>query len=64
MSVDILIDRLTDCLVERADGKIVETEYRKRSSKIKQSDYKNWKFNWSLPEKNNYEIYELSLIHI
>ena len=59
MSVDILIDRLTDCLVERADGKIVETEYRKRSSKIKQTDYKNWKFNWSLPEKNNYEIYEL-----
>ena len=59
MSVDILIDRLTDCLVERADGKIVETEYRKRSSKIKQSDYKDWKFNWSLPEKNNYKIYEL-----
>ena len=59
MSVDILIDRLTDCLVERTSGKIVETEYRKRSSKIKKSDYKNWKFNWSLPEKNNYEIYEL-----
>ena len=51
MSVDILIDKLTDCLVDRASGKIVETEYKKRVSKIKPSDYKNWKFNWSLPEK-------------
>ena len=59
MNVDILIDKLTDCLVERETGRIVETEYRKHSTGMKQSEYKNWKFNWSLPEKNDYEIYEL-----
>lgn len=61
MEIDILIDKLTDCLVERTTGKIVETEYRKRSTSIKPSEYRGWKFNWSIPEKDDYAIYELFL---
>ena len=44
MEVDILIDKLTDCLVERSTGEQVETEYRLRTVSIKPKDYKNWKF--------------------
>ena len=32
MEVDILIDKLTDCLVERSTGEQVETEYRLRTA--------------------------------
>lgn len=61
MEIDILIDTLTDCLVDRATGEIVETEYKKRVTPIKPKDYKGWKFNWSITEKNGYIIYELFL---
>ena len=44
MEVDILIDKLTDCLVERSTGEQVETEYCLRTVSIKPKDYKNWKF--------------------
>lgn len=59
MEVNILIDKLTDCLVDRSTEEIVETEYIKRASKIKKIDYSGWKFNWSTTEKNGYDIYEL-----
>lgn len=59
VEVDILIDKLTDCLVERSTGEQVETEYRLRTVSIKPKDYKNWKFDWSRTEKNGYNIYEL-----
>ena len=59
MEVDILIDKLTDCLVERSTGEQVETEYRLRTAPIKPKDYKGWKFDWSKTEKNGYNIYEL-----
>lgn len=59
MQIDILIDELTDCLIENSTGNIAETEYIRRTAKIKKSDYKGWKFNWSTTEKNGYIIYEL-----
>lgn len=40
MAVDILIDEFTDCLVERATGTIVDTEYRQRINPIKSTEYK------------------------
>lgn len=61
MEVDILIDGLTNCLVERSTGKQVDTEYRLRTTTIKIKDYKGWKFDWSKTEKNGYNIYELFL---
>jgi len=30
-------------------------------SQLKSKDYKGWKFNWSITEKNGYHIYELFL---
>lgn len=59
MKVDILIDNLTDCLVERKSGKIVETFYEKRIKKISHHDNIGWKFDWELTQRNGYTIYEL-----
>lgn len=59
MEIEIIIDGLTDCLVETKSGKIVETEYIKRNNPIKPKDYKGWKFKWNTTEKNGYDIYEL-----
>lgn len=59
MEVDILIDKLTDCLIEKSSGEQVDTEYRLRTVPIKTKDYKGWKFDWSKTEKNGYNIYEL-----
>lgn len=61
MEIDILIDSLTNCLIDNITGKEVETEYRLRTTSIKPKDYKGWKFNWSITEKNGYDIYELFL---
>lgn len=61
MEVDIIIDKLTECLVERESGKIVPTEFKKRITPIKEKEYNNWKFRWNVPEQRNYDIYELFL---
>ena len=42
MEVDILIDRITDCLIDTRTGEEVETEYRRREILIKPKDYKGW----------------------
>lgn len=59
MQIDILIDKLTDCLVDRATGENVNTEYKERTTAIKKKDYAGWKFNWSTTQDNGYTIYEL-----
>lgn len=59
MRIDILIDKLTDCLVERKTGKIVKTNYLKRIEELKRKDYLGWKFDWSVSQKKGYSIYEL-----
>ena len=61
MDIEILIDKLTDCLVEKETGEIVETEYKERTTPIKPKDYRGWKFNWNITEKNGYTTYELFL---
>jgi len=48
MEVNILIDKITNCLIDTRTGKEVETEYRMRETLIKQKDYKGWKFNWNI----------------
>lgn len=59
MEVDILIDTLTNCLVNRLTGEQVETEYKARTTSIRPKDYKGWRFDWSKTEKNGYNIFEL-----
>ena len=61
MEVDVLIDKITDCLIDTRTGEEVETEYRVRETPIRPKDYKEWKFNWGITEKNGYHIYELFL---
>ncbi|MCL2254620.1 MAG: hypothetical protein FWC09_09265 [Lachnospiraceae bacterium] len=59
MEVDIIIDKLTDCLINRHTGEQVETRYMSRAVPIKPVDYKGWKFDWAKTEKNGYNIFEL-----
>ena len=50
MEIDILIDELTACLIQRETGLIVETDYEERQSPIKFKDYNGWKFDWIIPD--------------
>ena len=59
MEVDILIDTITECLIDTRTGEEVETEYRARETPIRPKDCRGWKFNWSTTEKYGYSIYEL-----
>ncbi len=63
---DIIIDDLTDCLTERKTGELFATEFRMVRGTIHKSDANNlkkegWLFDWSVPHKNNFEVYELLL---
>lgn len=59
MEISIFIDELTDCLVEKDTGRVLKTEYQKRTTPIKSKDYRNWNFKWNIPEEKGYDIYEL-----
>lgn len=66
MEIDIFIDSLTDCLVCNATGELYDTEYRLVRRTISESHAKTlkregWKFDWSIPHRNGYEVYELLL---
>lgn len=58
--IDIQIDEFTNCLRERATGKVLDTEVV--PIKIKPSDYSGWKFDWSNEQKeNDVNIYALRI---
>lgn len=59
MEVDVFIDELTNCLVERSTGKVVDTEYHLVTNSYNKKDYCSWKFDWSIPQKNDFQVYEL-----
>ena len=64
MEVDILIDSLTNCLVLSETGEECNTEYRFVVRTISKQDAaklksEGWKFDWSIPHQNGYEVYEL-----
>lgn len=64
MEIDVLVDSLTNCLIESSTGKEFDTEFHKVEGKITKSDaerlrFAGWKFDWSVPQNNGYEIYEL-----
>ena len=57
--IEIQIDKLTPCLIERASGKIFDTQMCKISP-VKR-DYVGWKFDWAIPLRNRYDIYALKI---
>lgn len=57
--IDVEIDGLTPCLVEKATGETIDTTVE--PIKVTKKDYKNWKFNWSIPQKEGYDIYALRI---
>ncbi|MCI6179197.1 MAG: hypothetical protein MR662_01705 [Treponema porcinum] len=64
MEVDIEIDGLTNCLINRATNEECDTQYRLISKTITKADAEKlkaegWLFDWSIPHSNGYEIYEL-----
>lgn len=59
MQVNITIDEFTDCLIDRKNNQIVETEYKKLEYPIHKTQFSTWKFDWSITQKNGYTIYEL-----
>jgi len=64
VEVDIEIDGLTNCLVNRTTGEECDTQYRLISKTITKADAEKlkaegWLFDWSIPHSNGYEIYEL-----
>ena len=66
MEIDIFIDSLTNCLLDSVTGKECDTEYRLVRKTISQKDAEDlqktgWKFDWSVPHRNGYEVYELLL---
>lgn len=66
MDIDIFIDSLTDCLLNIASGEMKDTEIRLVTKPItksyaKELNKKGWRFDWSVPQKNGYEVYELLL---
>ena len=62
MSIDIIIDKLTDCLVLRETNAFVKTEYMKLDTSIPKKAYSKWKFKWNETQKNGYDIYELFVV--
>lgn len=66
MEIDILLDDLTDCLIERSTGEKCDTEFRlvqKTIGKDEAAGLKKdgWRFDWSIPHEKDYEVYELLL---
>lgn len=59
MEIDILIDKITDCLIDRKSGIIVNTRYEMRKEKFTSKENKNWRFNWNKPYELGYHVYEL-----
>lgn len=64
MEIDIAIDSLTNCLVDNTTGIEYDTDYCLVSRTITKSDAmafieEGWKFDWSIPHRNGYEIYQL-----
>lgn len=65
-ALDVWIDDLTPCLVDRATGDVVDTEYRQvTSNEIKKiQKQSNWQFDWPLQwsqQEPNSEFYKLTV---
>ena len=66
MEIDIEIDELTNCIVDRITGEELDTEYRLVLKTISKEEAlelnaQGWRFDWSIPHKKGYDVYELLL---
>ncbi len=66
MEIEVLIDSLTNCLICTEIGEECNTEYRLVAKAITKRDAiklrkEGWKFDWSVPHRNGYKVYELLL---
>ena len=66
MKIDIEIDGLTNCLVNRITDKKCDTQYRLISKTITKAEAeemktKGWLFDWSIPQLQGCDVYELLL---
>jgi len=66
MEIEILIDSLTNCLICTETGEDCNTEYCLATKTITKRDAiqlkeEGWKFDWNIPHKNGYEVYEIFL---
>ena len=62
MKIDMLIDKLTPCLIEIATGKVLDTTFSVASaSEITGLQAKGWLFDWTDEELSYCNIYKLQL---
>ncbi len=59
MEIDIVIDKITNCLVLTTTGEEVKTYYIERKSIFSKKEFDGWKFDWSATQKNGFLVYEL-----
>lgn len=60
MDVDIVIDKLTDCLEDTRTGAVVKTYYRQVEGNISRNSYERWKFNWQTTQQHGYDVYDFA----
>ena len=62
MKIDVLIDKLTPCLVEIATGKVLQTTFSLATEEdIAGIADKGWLFDWTAPALDKYIIYKLQI---
>ena len=62
MKIDILIDKLTPCLIETATGKVLQTTFSVVDDKeLAGLDKKGWLFDWTTKELGKANIYKLQI---
>lgn len=59
MEINIPVDGFTPCLIYRENGKVLKTAIKKHTPK--KSELRSWKFDWTLPVIQGYEVYALTL---
>ncbi len=59
MEIGIPVDVFTPCLIHRETERVLKTVIEKYTPK--KSELRNWKFDWTLPVIQGYEVYALTL---
>ena len=64
MEIDLPIDELTECLILASTGEKRDTEFKLVERGINSAEAEilkgqGWKFDWSVPSQNGYEVYQL-----
>jgi hypothetical protein len=62
MKIDILIDKLTPCLVEISTGKVLQTTFSlAKPQELKDLQAKGWNFDWTDKELSYANVYKLQI---